>query len=170
MDGVTPQVITPALDANSFEVDGITYTATTDISIARYRRLQKLEVEFGFDASFRGVWDATTEIKQAIDERKSISDIAYINEGLRRGLANVDRNEIYQLHIMALWYNAPDEDPTVYDSAVILAKMQRWEAAGLGMGFLFAKAASGVRGFREIYLQSTEATPDNSADPSPKPQ
>lgn len=167
---VTPQLITPALDANSFVVDGVTYTASADISIPRWRRLQKLEVQFGFDASFAGVWDVTTQIKQAVDERKSISEIAYVNEGLRRGLSNVDRNEVYHLHVVALWFNAPDEDPITYDHAAILAKMNRWEAAGLGMGFLFAKAASGVKGFRERYLQYTEAILESSADPSPKPQ
>jgi hypothetical protein len=158
----TPQLITPPLDTNSFVVDGVTYTATPDISVPRWRRLQKLEVQFGFDASFAGVWDATTQIKKVIDERKSISDIAYINEGLRRGLTNVDRNEVYHLHVVALWFNAPDENPIPYDHEAIVAKMNRWEAAGLGMGFLFAKAASGVKGFRERYLASTEVTPESS--------
>lgn len=163
------QLISPPFDANSFEVDGIVYTASEDISIPRYRRLQKLDLQFGFDASFGGVWDVTTKIKEVVDDRKSISDIAYINEGLRRGLTNIDRNEVYQLHVVALWYNADGEDIINYNHEAIVAKMNRWEAGGLSMGFLFAKAAACVRGFREAWL-SLEDPESNEPDQSPSPQ
>lgn len=163
-----PQIISPPANANSFEAGGIVYTATDDISIPRYRILQKWEIEFGFDGSFRGQWDATTAIKQVIDERKSISEIAYINEGLRRGIAQIDRNFVFPLQVVSLWFNAPDEDPLTYSHAANVEKINRWEAAGIGMGFFFAKAASCVRGFREAWLQSTEPLPETSPAPSPK--
>lgn len=162
MDGVTTQ--------DSFEVDGIVYTRSADISIKRYKALQKLDLQFGFDTSFKALWDATTQIKQAIDERKSISDIAYINEGVRRGLQNVDRNEIYQLHTVALWYNAPFEDSAEYSHEAIVAKMQKWEAAGMGVGFFFSKAANSVMGFRDAFLLSAEQPETSDSDPSPNLQ
>jgi hypothetical protein len=149
-----PQIISPPASATSFEAGGIVYTATDDISIPRYRILQQWEVEFGFDGSFKGQWDASTAIKEAIDQRKSISEIAYINESTRRGITQIDRKEVYQLKVVSLWFNAPDEDPTTYNHAANVAKMQRWEAAGLGMGFFFAKAAACVRGFRQAWLES----------------
>jgi hypothetical protein len=164
------KLITPPLDANSFEAGGVIYTATEDISIARYRILQKWEIEFGFDGSFRAQWEATTAIKEAIDQRKSISEIAYINEGLRRGITQIDRNLIYQLQVVSLWFNAPDEDPLTYDHEANTAKMRRWEAAGIGMGFFFAKAAACVRGFREAWLKSIQEThPELPSAPSPSP-
>ncbi len=164
MDELTqaPKIVSPDPTANSFEAGGVVYTATDDISIPRYRILQKWEVEFGFDGSFLGQWEASTAIKEAIDQRKSISEIAYINESKRRGITKIDRNEIYELQVCALWFNAPDEDPTVYNHNVIVDKMQRWEAAGLGMIFFFAKAAASVRGFRQAWLASMaqEAEPE----------
>jgi hypothetical protein len=152
----TPQLVTPPNDATSFVIDGVAYTATPDICISRYKQLQIWEIACGFDRPFAEVWAATTEIKQAIDERKSISDIAYINERVRRGLQAVERKEVFQLLVVSLWFLGPDENPTQYDHELNIAKVNRWEAGGLGMGFLFAKAASCVRGFREAWLQSRD--------------
>lgn len=166
----TPQLVTPPLDANSFTTpDGITYTATEDISLPRYRALQKWQLQFGFDASFGAVWEATTAIKEAIDQRKSISEIAFVNEGLRRGLTNIDRQHVYQLQVVALWYNAPGEDATSFDLPALTQKMNRWEAAGLGTLFFFAKAAACVRGFREAWLQSTPQQAQEFVSQSPQP-
>lgn len=163
------QLITPDINATSFEVDGVVYSASEDISIKRYKILQKLELQFGFDASFKSLLQAHYDIRNAINERKGISEISYINEGVLRGFENVNRQEVFQLHVMALWYNAPDEDILTYNHEAILAKMNRWEAAGLSMGFLFAKAAACVRGFREAWQRLAEQE-ENDSDPSPKPR
>jgi hypothetical protein len=162
----TPQLITPPLDANSFEADGVVYTATDDISIPRYRRYQAWALEFGFDASFRSQYQDKLEIRRLINEQKSISEIAYVNESSIRGMQNVERNEVFELCVCSLWFNAPDEDPTVYNHEAAVAKMNRWEAAGLGVGFFFVKAAACVKGFREAWLQSP-ALPAPESDPSP---
>jgi len=170
------QLITPAMDATSFEIDGITYYAADDIGIKRYKVMQKLDLQFGFETTVGGIWNATTAIKEAIDQRKSISEIAYVNECLRRGIANVDRQEVYPLHVLSLWYNTADEDILTYNHEALVAKMNRWEAGGLSMGFVFAKAAGFVRGFREIWLslaqqeEQEQQEEQPSSDPSPKPQ
>lgn len=170
MDGVnaTPQLLTPPAGADSFTIDGVTYTATADICIGRYKQLQIWEIACGFDQPFAEIWAATTEIKAAIDERKSISEIAYINERVRRGMQAVERKDVFQLLVVSLWFLAPDEDPTQYDHALNIAKVNRWEAGGLGMGFLFAKAAACVRGFREAWLQALDQ-PLPASDPLPSP-
>lgn len=168
------QLISPPMDATSFEIDGVVYHASEDIGIKRYKIMQRLDLQFGFETSVKGVWDATTEIKKVIDERKSISEIAYINEGLRRGITNIDRQEIYPLQVLGLWYNTVDEDILTYNHESMMAKMNRWEAGGLSMGFVFAKAAGFVRGFREIWLslaqQQEQDQKQLSSDPSPSPQ
>lgn len=164
----TPQLITPPLDANSFEAGGVVYTASEDICIQRYRRYQAWALEFGFDASFRSQYQDKLEIRRLINEQKSISEIAYVNESSIRGMQNVDRDLIFELCVCSLWFNAPDEDPTVYNHEAAVAKMNRWEAAGLGVGFFFVKAAACVAGFREAWLQSAGPKTSESA-PSPMP-
>ena len=145
-----------SLPNDSFEVDGVAYTASDDISIARYRRYQAWALEFGFDASFQSQYQDKLEIRRLINEQKSISEIAYVNESGIRGMQNVERNELFELCVCALWYNAPGENAAEYSHEVAVAKMNRWEAAGLGMGFFFVKAAACVKGFREAFLQSRE--------------
>jgi hypothetical protein len=172
------QLVIPPIAADSFEIDGITYTASEDISIKRYKILQKLELQFGFDTSFRGLLQAHHDIRGAINDRKGISEIAYINEGVLRGFENINRLEVFQLHVVSLWYNAPGENILEYNHDAIVAKMNRWEAGGLGMGFLFAKAAACVQGFRDAWqrlmqeeqqaeLEAKDPTLPSS-DPSPK--
>lgn len=163
-----PQLITPPLAANSFEAGGVVYTASDDISIPRYRRYQAWALEFGFDASFRSQYQDKLEIRRLINEQKSISEIAYVNESSIRGMQNVDRDLIFELCVCSLWFNAPGEDPTVYNHEAALAKMNRWEAAGLGVGFFFVKAAACVAGFREAWLQSAAPTaPESELSPTP---
>lgn len=161
----TPQLITPD---SSFEVDGVIYTASADISIPRYKRYLIWQTEFGFDASFQSQYQDKLEIRRLINEQKSISEIAYINEAGLRAMQSSSRELIYQLCVCALWYNAPNENSAEYNHDAIVAKMNRWEAAGLGVGFFFIKAAGLVKSFREIWLQS--AAPETpESDPSLRP-
>ncbi|MGI4735044.1 MAG: hypothetical protein ACRYG7_07690 [Janthinobacterium lividum] len=175
----TKQLVLPPISADSFEIDGIVYSASEDISIKRYKVLQKLELQFGFDSSFRGLLQAHHDVRAAINDRKGISEIAYINEGVLRGFENINRQEVFQLHVVALWYNAPFENILEYNHEAMVAKMNRWEAGGLGMGFLFAKAAACVRGFRDAWQRLAEEEeaeredqepPQSASDPSPSPQ
>lgn len=150
----TGKLITPAYDATSFEADGVLYTATESLSVARYKVFQKRNVELGFNGTFKGI---CTELDRAWEalEKNQLGTSAKVLGNLRDGITFAGHGRISGLEICGLFFNSDEESAVSYDHQAMLAKLQKWEDAGISVDFFFVQAAQRVSGFYERFTQSS---------------
>jgi hypothetical protein len=158
------QLITPPLDANSFEADGVVYTATESLSTARYKIFQKRQVELGFNGTFREIC-AQHDLIWADLNKMQLGAAAQKLGNLRDGITYAGSGRISGLEVCGLFFNAPDENAVAYDHQAMLVKLAKWEQAGITVDFFFLQAARRVSGFYERFTQSSLP----AGEPLPQP-
>jgi hypothetical protein len=125
---LAPAIIAPAPDAPSFEVGGVTYTATDGLSVARLKIFQRLSMEFAVNTGLSAHIGALDSIWSNLNALK-VADAIHTLGAIRDALAaSVSRNRLKGPEICALFFNASDEDPSVYDHAKQTAKIAAWGA------------------------------------------
>jgi hypothetical protein len=155
MEPVTPALLSPAYDANSFTLpDGPTYTATESLSVPRYRVFQKRQVEFGFSGTFKAICEDLDKIWADLNTQK-LGAAAQKVGNLRDGITFAGHGRVTGLEVCGLFFNAPDEDPITYNHDAMKAKLLKWEEAGVAVDFFFRQAAARVNGFYERFTQSS---------------
>ena len=162
---VTDTIICPAPDANSFEVGGVTYTATDGLSVARLRIFQRLEIEFGADAGLAAHIGALDTVWASLNEAKLATGIHALGL-IRDNLNIVGKNRLKAPEICALFFNKPEEDPGAYDFAAQTAKIAAWGA--VHGGFFTVRAPQLARGLWGSYGRSLESESMTSS-PAPEP-
>lgn len=166
-DEIAPgPILCPVPDANSFEVNGTTYTATDGLSVARLRIFQRLEIEFGADAGLAAHIGALDHVWAALNEAKLANGIHALGL-IRDNLNIVGRNRLKGPEICALWFNAPGEDPGAYDFAAMSAKVLDWSS--VHGGFFTVAAPRLARGLWGSYGGSfplPETTPSHEPEPN----
>jgi len=150
----TPQLVTPPLDANSFEAGGIVYTATASLSTERYKVFQKRQVELGFNGTFREICKVHDEMWADHNANRPAAACQKLGN-LRDGITYAGHGRIHGMEVCELFFNAPDENPIIYDKNVMEAKRAAWGAAGITVDFFFLQAALRVSGFYERFTQSS---------------
>ena len=141
-------IICPAPDANSFEVNGTVYTATDGLSVARLRIFQRLEIEFGADAGLAAHIGALDQVWAALNEAKLANGIHALGL-IRDNLNIVGKNRLKAPEICALFFNAPNEDAGTYDFTAQTAKIAAW--GSLHGGFFTVAAPRLARGLWGSY-------------------
>lgn len=121
MDNPQTAIVTPAPDATSFTVDGVTYTATDGLSVARLRIFDRLALEFGADITLRGLATDLDAIYAALNKADFVEAAGLVRD--RRAALNISgANRIKEVELCGLFLNAPDEDAAAYDFAAMQAK------------------------------------------------
>lgn len=133
-----PLVISPPADATSFTVNGMSYTATDGLSVARLRIFDRLSLEFGADLSLRGMMSAHDEMSAAYSAL-DMPKLGHLIYQRSQALNLSGANRLKEVEICGLFFNAPDEDPTTYDYAAMQAKC--YTAWGAVAGGFFTPAA-----------------------------
>lgn len=142
-------------DCMQFTTARYTYTATDTLCPMRYKALQKLQLEFGFDASFKGLMKYHAEMREALKSKDNYeASVLHYNFG--KGVANVNEGRNSGMEICALFFNREGENQRTYDHELQLDKVADWEAEGLDVGFFFQRAADLVSGFREAFSALTQ--------------
>lgn len=131
MEPVLTEIITPAADATSFTVNGITYTQTDGLSVARARIFQRYGLEFGVDMRVQAYITGVDEVWQKLNGL-AVADAIHLLGQLRDGLNMVGMNRLRDVEIAALFFNGPGEDAGAYDFQAMTQKIEAWGAVHSG--------------------------------------
>lgn len=158
----------PTLEAN-----GNTYKIVKELSINRFRELEKLEIEafYGFDA--QGMFDKLKNTWNDLNKSK-VADATVKIYQLMEGMADkVDKREPVMLRICSLFLIKDGENVNEWNEELANEKIEDWSKEGYAIDDFFSLAASLVPGFIKNYeevLANTflgEETPKKSG-PSKK--
>ena len=101
------------------------YIKSEQLSFNRYRELQRINLEFGFSASFldlfknvRTAWDFLNQAK--------LGDAAVVLHNIMYGVVSLEEKDDPAWRICALFINEEGEDLAVYDEAKAKDKIECW--------------------------------------------
>jgi len=113
------------LDEKYFECQKRKFYRKESLSFNRYRELQKLILEFGYNATFidifkniKKAWDKMNELK--------LAEAAVELHNIMVGVKSLEEKYDAALRICALFYDEEGEDPTVFDEAKMREKIDCW--------------------------------------------
>jgi hypothetical protein len=125
---LTPTIITPPLDCESFEVNGVVYTCTSTLALGRARLLQRFRTELQFNLTIAGVQQSLMQMREFL-KASNHYDSCVLLDKLIDGSNLIGANRIREAEIVALFFIAPDEDPTTYSYESIKQKVETaWRA------------------------------------------
>lgn len=131
-------IIAPPPDASAFTVDGVTYTATDGLSVARLRIFDRLAQEFGADTTLHGLASDFEAIRAALNQTDFVLAASHLQRRID-ALALSGENRIKEVELAGLFFNSPDEDPGAYDFAQMTRKCYTAWASVHG-GFFYPAA------------------------------
>ncbi|NVO33209.1 hypothetical protein [Hymenobacter lapidiphilus] len=130
-------IIYPHPDADRFTVGGIAYVATQELTVARQRILQRFSVELAADTSISAIIDLVNSSWDHSNAGRIADGIHGIGK-LRDALDMIGTNRLRDVEICALFFNAPGEDPGLYEHSAQQAKVAAW--GGVAAGFFTRRA------------------------------
>jgi len=108
-----------------FECQGRKFYIKESLSFNRYRELQKLILEFGYNATFvdifkniRKAWDAMNALK--------LGEAAVELHNIMVGIKSLEEKYDPALRICALFIDEEGEDATIYDENLMREKIDCW--------------------------------------------
>lgn len=120
-----PELRTVDLSKKYFECQGRKFYVKESLSFARYREMQKINLEFGYSASFH---DLFKNIKTAWDylNATKLGEAAVVLHNVMYGVVNLEDKDDPALRLCALFIDEEGEDPTIYDEAKMREKLDCW--------------------------------------------
>lgn len=108
-----------------FECGGRKFYVRDTLSFARYRELQKTNLEFGFSATFHDIYK---NLRVAWDHLNSLKlgDAAITIHNVMYGIIQLDDKEDPALRICALFIDEEGEDPAMFDEGKMREKIDCW--------------------------------------------
>lgn len=159
----------PVIPANGKE-----YKMVRELTITRYKELEKLEIEFYYGFDMESMFQKLKEAWSDLNKPKP-ADAAVKIYRLMEGVADrVDKREPCVLRICALFLVTEDEDLTTWSEELATQKIEDWQKEGYKIDDFFSLVASLVPGFLKDYnaiLQNSflgEKESDNKEEPSQK--
>jgi len=151
-----------------FECGGRKFYLKDSLSFARYKELQKLNLEFGYSANFhetfkqiRIAWDHLNNLK--------LGEASVVLHNVMYGVISLDEKDDPALRMCALFIDEEGEDVTVYDEGKMSEKIAVW-AEECDVSPFFQLAASLCPDWISAYqvtIQSTLGTEkENKKEPS----
>ena len=132
-----------------FECDGRKFVLKEMLSFTRYRELQKLNLEFGYSASFHDTFKGLREAWDLLNKLK-LAEAAVVLHNIMYGVVGLEEKEDPALRICALFMDEEGEDPTVYDEGKMREKIECW-GKELDVSPFFQLAPSLVPGWINAY-------------------
>jgi hypothetical protein len=116
---------TIALSEKHFECGGRKFYIQDSLSFNRYRELQKLNLEFGFSATFIDIFE---NVKKAMELMNKVQfvDAAVTLHNILSGIASYDDKNDPALRMCALFINEDTEDVTIFDEGKMREKIECW--------------------------------------------
>lgn len=132
-----------------FECQGRKFTVKDTISFARYKELQKINLEFAYSATFQDIFK---QIRQAWDflNATKLGEAAVVLHNIMYGVVSLETKDDPALRICALFIDEEGEDPTVYDEGKMSEKIECW-AKELSVAPFFRLASNLIPGWISAY-------------------
>jgi hypothetical protein len=148
----------PTIPANGKE-----YKFSTELSIARFKELDKLEVEFFYGFDMQQMFDKLKAAFEDLNKAKP-ADASVKIYNLMKGVADkVDKRENVVLRICSLYLVTDGEDITKWSEELASEKIRDWETEGYAMTDFFSLAATSLPGFLSSYESVTQDMSEEAA-------
>ena len=144
-----PELKTVDLSTKHFECQGRKFYVRDSLSFARYREMQKINLEFGYSATFHDVFK---NIKTAWDylNQTKLGEAAVVLHNVMYGIVALEDKDDPAIRLCALFIDEEGEDPTVYDEGKMREKIECWGGELDTLPF-FQLAANLVPSWTNIY-------------------
>jgi hypothetical protein len=108
-----------------FECGGRKFFIKESLSFARYRELQKINLEFGYSTTFH---DMFKNIRTAWDflNQTKLGEAAVVLHNVMYGVVSLEDKDDPALRLCALFIDENGEDSTVYDEGKMREKIECW--------------------------------------------
>jgi hypothetical protein len=108
-----------------FECSGRKFYVKESLSFARYRELQKINLEFGYSATFHDIFK---NIKTAWDflNQTKLGEAAVTLHNIMYGVVSLEEKDDAALRLCALFIDEEGEDVTQYDEGKMREKIECW--------------------------------------------
>jgi len=138
------------LTQKKFTANGKTYHIRKSMSFDRYRMYEKLQIEVGYGANFKQIYD---NVKAAYDlvNKSEFANTAVKLHNILAGIKTIESRQIPALRICALFINADGEDEKVITEEMIDEKIADWEAEGYDIFPFFQLAINSIPDFSLAY-------------------
>jgi hypothetical protein len=108
-----------------FECGGRKFFVKDSLSFIRYRELQKLNLEFGYSASFQDIFKNIRTAWDFLNQTK-LGEAAVILHNIMYGVVSLEEKDDPALRLCALFIDEEGENPTVYDEGKMREKIECW--------------------------------------------
>jgi hypothetical protein len=112
-------------DNKHFECGGRKFYVKESLGFSRYRELQKINLEFGFSASFQDIFKHVREAWDFLNHTK-LGEAAVVLHSIMFGVVNLEEKDDPALRLCALFIDEEGEDPTIYDEGKMREKIECW--------------------------------------------
>jgi len=151
---------TKRIDFNKpyIEANGKKYKFVNELTINRFKELDKMEVEFFYGFDMQRMFE---KLKASFEDlnKNNIADASVKIYNLMKGIADrIDEREHIVLRICSLFLVTEDEDVTVWSDELAKEKAADWAAEGYSMSDFFSLAATSLPGFLKSYEEVSADT------------
>lgn len=108
-----------------FECGGRKFYVRDTLSFNRYRELQKINLEFGYSATFQDVFKHIREAWDFLNQTK-LGEAAVVLHNIMYGVVSLEEKDDPALRLCALFIDEEGEDPAVYDEGKMREKIECW--------------------------------------------
>ena len=138
-----------------FECGGRKFTVKDSLSFVRYRELQRLNIQFGYSATFIDTYNNMKEAYELLNKGK-FADAAVQLYNVLAGVIDLDGKHDPAWIACALFIDEDGEDPTVYDEGKMKEKIDCW-GKELDVSPFFQLAANLVPGWINAYKSDSQS-------------
>jgi hypothetical protein len=138
-----------------FECGGRKFFIKDSLSFARYRELQKINMEFGYSATFHDIFKNIRTAWDFLNQTK-LGEAAVVLHNIMYGVVSLDEKDDPALRLCALFIDENGEDASVYDEGKMREKIECWSKE-LDVLPFFQMAASLVPFWSHAYKVVSES-------------
>lgn len=132
-----------------FECGGRKFFIKDSLSFMRYRELQKINLEFGYSATFHDIFKNLRTAWDLLNSTK-LGEAAVVLHNIMYGVVALEDKHDPAVRLCALFIDEDGEDPTVFDEGKMSEKIECWSKE-LDVSPFFQLAASLVPRWIDAY-------------------
>lgn len=138
--------------------NGKTYKVLPELPIARFKELDKMEVEFYYGFDMQGMFNKLKSAFEDLNKSKP-ADASVKLHNLMRGVADkVDERTHVVMRICSLFLVTEDENINEWNEDLAKEKEKDWQAEGYSMSSFFSLVASFLPGYLAAYKEVSQST------------